>query len=157
MKEKFRFNWVDAVIILLVIAVAVVGFVYLKGRNKVAGAQTQKLYFVFETDPCSEAAAEQWTVGTQVVFGTKNVDKGTITAAEVVPYTQEAADTASGVWKMNDVPGQYQARVTIAFDGFESDNAYSSSTEQLTVGLGTVVDGKGVNSEGYILDIGEMK
>jgi len=155
--SKFRFNWVDALIILIIIAVVAVGAVYLHGRNKVAGAQTQKLYFVFETDPCSEDAADQWTVGTQVVFGTKNVDKGVITAAQVVPYTAESANTGTGEWQMNSVPGQYQARVTIAFDGFESDTAYSSSTEQLTVGFGTVVDGKGVNSEGYILDIGEAQ
>ena len=152
--RKFRFNWVDAVIIVLVIAVGLLGFFYLKSRNTVSGAQTSKLYFVFETNKNTKDIAEQFTPGTQVTFGVKNVDKGVITQSNVVPYTSEVADALNGKWLMQNIPGLYSAQVRVEFDGYESDNAFSGSQEQIMVGLGTVISGKGINSEGYVLDVG---
>jgi len=155
--SKFRFNWVDAVIIILVIAVCFLGYYYLKNRNSVSGVtQTSKLYFVFETDKNSKDIAEQFTVGTQVTFGVKNVDKGVITQANVVPYTHEVADAVNGKWFMRDIPGLYCAQVRIEFDGYETANSFGGSAEQIMAGLGTVISGKGINSEGYVLDVGEV-
>ena len=155
---KFKFNWVDIVIILLVICVGFVGVKYLNSRKTGGvGAETKKLYFVFETEKNYKEMAEQWTVGTQVVFGTRKVDRGVITASEVVPYKKDVADIRTGVWHMENVEGLYCARVRIEFDGFESENAYSATQEQVMVGLGTVVSGKGVNSEGYIIDVGVVE
>ena len=153
---KFKFNWVDVVIILLVICVGFVGVKYLNSRKTVAGAETKKIYFVFETEKNIKEMAEQWTVGTNVVFGTRKVDRGVITASEVVRYTKDVADIRNGVWHMEEVDGLYNARVRIEFDGFEGENAYSGSQEQVMVGLGTVVSGRGVNSEGYIIDVGAI-
>ena len=155
--RKFRFNWVDAVIVLLVIAVGLLGFTYLKSRNKVSGAQTAKLYFVFETSKNTKDIAEQFTPGTQVTFGVKNVDKGVITQSNVVPYTNEVADRLNGKWLMQNIPGLYCAQVRVEFDGYESDTAFSGSQEQIMVGLGTVISGKGINSEGYVLDVGRVE
>jgi len=155
--KKFRFNWVDVVIIILIIAIGLLGFAYLKSRNTVSNAQMTKLYFVFETNKNIQSIAEQFTPGTIVTFGVKNVDKGKITDAKVVPYTNEVADIVNGKWFMRDIPGLYSAQVRIEFDGYESDSSYSGSQEQIMVGLGTVISGKGINSEGYVLDVGRIQ
>ena len=154
---KFKFNWVDVVIVLLVITIGLFGFNYLKSRKSVAGAEMSKLYFVFETNKNTKEIAEQFTTGTEVVFGAKKVDRGVITESEIVPYTFEVADTVNGRWYTRDIPGLYQARVRIEFDGYESENAYSGMKEQVMVGLGTIVSGQGVNSEGYVLDVGRVE
>ena len=154
---KFKFNWVDVVIILLIICVGFVGVKYLQSRKTVAGAETKKLYFVFETDKNYHEMAEQWTVGTEVVFGTRKVDRGVIKAVEVVPFKKDVADINRGVWHMQPVGGLYQARVRIEFDGFEGENSFSATQEQVMTGLGMIVSGKGVNSEGYVIDVGVVE
>jgi len=158
MKNKLKFNWVDVVIILLVICVGFVGMQFLNSRKGGgAGAETKRLYFVFETEKNIKEMAEQWTPGTQVVFGTRKVDRGIITASEVVPFTKDVADIRAGRWNMEEVDGLWCARVRIEFDGFESENAFAATQEQLMTGLGTIVSGKGVNSEGYVIDVGVVE
>ncbi|MCL2739617.1 MAG: DUF4330 family protein [Oscillospiraceae bacterium] len=155
---KLKFDWVDIVIILLVLCVGLVGYNYLNSRKSGgAGAETKKLYFVFETEKNTKGMAEQWAVGTHVVFGTRKVDRGVIVASEVVPFEKEVADTRAGVWHTEEVDGQWCARVRIEFDGFESDNAFSATQEQVMTGLGTIVSGRGVNSEGYVIEVGVVE
>ncbi|MDR1101161.1 MAG: DUF4330 domain-containing protein [Clostridiales bacterium] len=151
-----KINWVDYAIIAVVIAVLAGGAYYLWGREASTAAQTKKLWFQIETVKATQEIAEQFTVGTHVVFGEKKVDRGIITAVEVVPYEEEIENKLTGEWVMEPVAGYYQALVTVEFDGYETEKEFRGSQEQVNVGKSTIIEGKGCASEGYILGVGSV-
>lgn len=159
MKDK-KFNWVDVVIILLVLAIGAGGWTFLGrirgGGGVIGGAEQERLFFVFETMYNTRHVAEQFTEGTNVIFGERRVDRGVITHVEVVPYETEVANTLEGSWVVQPIDGLYNARVTIEFDGTETARAFRGSQEQVMVGRQTIIEGRGAASEGVILNVGRV-
>jgi hypothetical protein len=156
-----RFNWVDAVIILLVLAVGLGGWTYLnrmRGGTGLGTPETQELYFVFETMYNNRHVAEQFeaAVGTNVIFGERRVDRGVITHVDIVPYEKEIEDKINGRWVVQPIDGLWNARVTIRFTGFDTPTAFRGTQEQVMVGRQTIIEGLGVASEGVILDVGRV-
>lgn len=150
-----KFNWLDAVIILIVLAIGFCGFKYLQNKTTVAQtADTKKLYFMFEIPQAAEEVAENIAVDTDIVFGEKKVSKGKIVSKIIEPFKDEVPNLNEGYYEYQEIPNKHRVVLRIEFDGVETENAFTADGDQLNVGLATIVSGVGINSTGTIVDIG---
>lgn len=150
-----KFNWVDAVIILLVIAVGVGAFVFLKGSKEKAsaGVENVKIYTTVEMSDITEEVAKSYKVGEAVTIGTQNIDKGVVSKVEYEPLKRDVANTEKGVFETIEVEGLYVAHITIAIDGTEADTVIKSENEEYRIGTPLVFHGKGFAGDGFIVGL----
>ena len=150
-----KFNWIDAVIILLVVAVGIGGVWFLKGRQAQQTANTNnvKIYVTVEMTKITEEVAKSYKVGEKVTLGTTNVDTGVVTDVEYFPYTEDLEDYQNGVFKTAEFEGLYTANITMAVDGTETDTLISSPNEEYRIGESFVFHGKGFAGDGFIVGL----
>lgn len=150
-----KFNWIDAVIILLVIAVGIGGVWFLKGRQAQQTANTNnvKIYVTVEMKEITEDVAKAYKVGEKVTLGTTNVDTGVVTDVECVPYTEDIEDYQKGEFKSVEFEGLYTANITMAVDGTETDTLISSANEKYRIGEPLVFHGKGFAGDGFVVGL----
>lgn len=149
-ERKFHFNWVDVIIILLVIAV-LAAVVFLRNRSTGETATTPISYEV-EFTRVPEAVAEILREGTAVFEATDSTLLGTVSAVRVEPHTQ--------YWYVDDL-GEYRKMQESLFDVFVSVNADAVITDQSAsvsgnpVGIGSELSMKaqGMGATGYVVGL----
>lgn len=157
---KTKFNIIDAVILIVVIAVIAVGcFIYLNMTDDtVAVTNTAKIEFKIEVIDLTEDAANSFNAGDSVTLGETTSGSGVITAVQVTPYKKWVENTEDGEVVISEVPGRYTATVTIASEVSKTDTAYTSGSEEISVGKKMPFNAKGAASEeSYIVDLYEVK
>lgn len=150
-----KFNWIDGLIVLLVIAVAAGGYWYLNHKGKASLEKSSKIEFTVEVSKVPLAVAEAYHIGDEVTFGTKNVDTGVISKVEILPHSEEM--TNSGSVKLVPMESFYNANVTIKTVGRVTDEAMQSSQEVLNVGTNMIFHGKGFAGKGFIIGLKALK
>lgn len=157
---KTKFNVLDVVIVLVILAIVCVGgYVFMKqrGGTSVSGQQT-KLHFTVEVTNISKSMAEAFHVGDSVVFGTTNSDRGVIYDVKIEPYRKLTNNIEDGSHSLQVVEGQYTALVTIETMVQESDEAYINATEELAIGLKMPINAKGAAAPGgFIVGMEEVE
>ncbi len=158
-----KFNWIDAVIILLVIAIGVGGYWFLKVRPAQQSTNTQnvKIYVTVEMRNVQmdvvNAYKEAEKEGRAVTLGTTNVDTGVVTKVEYRPYTEDIEDFQTGEFKVVEFEGEYIADITIAVPGTETETCISSPNEAYRIGEEMIFHGKGIAGDGYIVGVSTEK
>lgn len=152
-----KFNWIDAVIIILVIALCAGGYWYLNRHGKIASKQTTKIEFTIAVSRVPIEVANAYHVGDKVTFGTKNVDTGVISNVVIIPFTQDIANPTTGELQKAKIEGFYDAYVTIQTQGTETDKLIQSSQETLNVGVEMIFHGKGFSGKGFITQLQALK
>lgn len=156
---KSKFNIIDLiVIIVLVLAIAVGGFVgykYFFGDNGSASANVVKLNFVIEISSVSEDIAKAYKVGDKVNFGSQGSGNGVITNVEVVPYRVWNKNTEIGEIVISEVPDKYTAKITIESDVVKTDKFYMCNDESIVIGKMMPFAVKGASADCYVVDLYE--
>lgn len=91
---KRRFTWLDAVICLVVLAVAAVAVWYFTRDNNTASAAEYEVTLRFER--ATEDPYDYYKVGDVMYFQERAAELGTITALAAVEYPDEEYDAVNG-------------------------------------------------------------
>ncbi len=159
---KSKFNIIDAVILIIIVAVVVAGvFAYFKLSDKdVAVNDVTKINFVVEVNNLTETGVESFksTVGKAVTFGATSSGSGVIKNIEITPFIRWTQNREDGEYIKTEVPGRFTVNVTIESSVQKSDTAFVSGSETVTVGKKMPFNSKGAAfEEGYIVNMYEVK
>ena len=156
MMKKHRFNTLDVLVILVLIAaVAIGGYIFLKNNNSVMFEGTVKaIEFDVEVTDLTLDVAESYTVGSPVVYGKTNSDSGVITNVVVEPHLRMMKNTLDGTFALEQYGNKHMATVTIKADIYDTETAYIASKEQVMIGMDMPFRGKGFASpQSYIVNM----
>lgn len=153
--KKVKFNGIDVLIIVLIIAVACAGFYILYGRNQagVVSAQDTKVTVVVELTGREQNLADEIKVGDTVMIGEKDKMPAVVENVEIVPAKMTGYDTINGAVKNSLIPGQVDIRITMSGDGSETEKSVEISGVSIRVGEETVVASKGWAGKGYVIGL----
>lgn len=154
---KAKFNVMDALIILLVLAVAAFGIYMLADRgNKDAAGQTGKPVYVdmmLELSAKDESFTKIPKAGDAVSVGEKEKMDAVVTKVESVPAVSFGYDILNGKAAMKEVPGKYDVRIYMRAEGTESNKSVSVNNTPLHVGEQFAVFGKEWAGFGTMLEV----
>lgn len=154
---KKRFNIVDAVLILLIVAALAVCFLFLRSRESVGGAAGKEVHFTVELRrvsremiDCVEAAG----VGSNVYRSTDGEYLGTLENIRYQTHVETEYAAALGEYAQYEVPDRYLLYLDILGDGAESASEISVNGNAIRIGQEMYVKGKGYAAGGYVVGIG---
>lgn len=160
MKNR-KFNIIDIIIIILIAAILCAGvyvyYVKINGQES-ADADTVNLHFTVEVNGLTEEAANSFNVGDYVTLGESASGSGVIESVEVEKYKILSRNTENGTFLWSEVPDEYTAKVTIVSGVNKSDTAYTTGSENISVGKEMPFNARGAASEKcYIVDLYETE
>ncbi len=157
--DKPKFNFLDAVIALLVVVMVVAGVYFIKGRNatstvteKNAVAEIQ-IQFTNVDESIYEKFAAASDKGESVWVGIKERFEGKVSVVECGPAKKLSKDIYTGKAVMAENPTASDVTVTVAADVVETESAIVASGTEIRVGEETAVRGKGVAGFGFVVGI----
>lgn len=161
MKNK-KFNIIDLLIILLIVAVICAGvFAYMyffKSSDNSVNTNTVNIQFTIEVNGITEDAANSFKVGDSVTLGASASGSGVIKNTEVKEYRMITSNEEDGTYQWTGVPGEYTALVTVESNVVKTDTAYTTGSEVISVGKQMPFNARGAASEKcYIVDLNEVK
>ncbi len=137
-KQKTKFNIMDALILLAVLAIiALLLYVFVFSENsalKNAGADTYTLTYVVEVTEISDEFSDLISAGDRVIDSAKKMHIGTVTAVEVQPYLYMGTDTHAGNLVLNPVDGYVNMYITIQADAVLNGATYSIDGYDIYIG-----------------------
>lgn len=150
-----KLNWLDYVIIFVLIVAVIGGGWFLKRR---ANPETQaekktKIQFDILITKESLEVCQSYKVGSLLVFGTTNVDDGIITNVEIMDNYRVEEDIEDGRFVLVKAIDSYDAIVTVEFEGVETEDIIRGKQEQICVGKEIIFHGRGFAGKGYISGI----
>lgn len=150
-----KFNWVDALIIVLIIAVGCGAYWFLNSRKvqQQAASSNVTIHLTVEMSDITEEVAKSYKEGEAVTVGTTNVDTGVVTHVEYEPLKKDIENYEEGIFQTVEVEGLYTANITMELSGTETDTLISSANEEYRIGEPLVFHGKGFAGEGYIVGL----
>lgn len=158
-EKKRKFNVLDVVAILLIIAIIAGGVWYFAGRNNTettATAQKELEFDVLVTDVSVEVA-ENVKIGSNIKFGKGSSGKGTLVNVKEEPYVSLQKDTVNGKYVWSEHPGRVQLTATIKTSVTETEDKFMAADEQVAIGNEMPFLGVGFGfSECYIVDMREV-
>ena len=156
--KKAKFNAVDAIIIVVLVAGIVFGILFLNGMfgggTQSAEAQNVTVEYQVEFTGKDKELVEIPKVGDKVNVGVKEKVEAEVINVDIQParrLTTTTVGTPSIQWQ--EIPDEYDMTLTLRSDGTESESAVTAGALELRVGSEAVVRGKGYSIEGYILDL----
>lgn len=130
---KGKFNFVDAVIMALVLALLAAGVYKLFFVNKNLAAQNGVVEFRVLLEKVRMPTVEDFKEGQKVRDVQNNIVLGTIVSKEVSPYKQ-AVPTLDGHVVLADVPEQYNLIVTVRSPAIVTDNNVMIGNREIKTG-----------------------
>ena len=120
-KRKHRFNFIDAVLIVLIIACAVL--IFFKVRGERAAEKNVTLSFVMQSEMISEDMAANVKAGDPVFDRETGVKIGEVSACDSRP-AQYTGHSKSGAAVVSEVPGYRSLYITCEASGSDSGDEY---------------------------------
>lgn len=156
-KTKVRFNIMDALILLTVLAViAVLLYVFVfseTGDSLTGDADTYELTYVVEVTKLRSEFAQLVTPGTPVIESAKKMPIGTVTAVEVLPYQHMATNLTDGSLALTSVDDACNLYVTIVADAALDGISYSIGGYKICVGSQLYLSFADLVCEGYCISL----
>lgn len=112
-KQKHRFNAVDAVILVLVVAVLAVGAFLLLSRRSEAQETTVNIEYVVELRTIRDEFTDNFEVGTKLIDSAKKYRLGDIIAVSVTPASFTGTDLIDGALVYGDYPEHSNVSLTV--------------------------------------------
>ncbi len=160
-KIKGKFNIIDALVLLLIIATAV--GIFARYGSRITAAVKSDEEFVYEIRVQSvrqytiDALMETMNTKSRMSDKKATVDLGEITDVRVEDATI-LSEKADGTMTYAPQEDRYTAYVTIKTRGKESDNSYiTADSEELSVGRQTEIYSKYVHTSGEILRVEKIE
>lgn len=153
-KKKIKFNILDVLIILVLIAAVAVFSYFAMGKwesNNAAGGE--KLRYTIEFQNVNPDYAAAFEKGGNVSEIRKGGKLGTVVAAYKEPTKVIAENLAQGTYVETELEDEYTVRVTIESEYTESDSGFKINDLDLKVGKKIAVRTEYIAAEGTILAI----
>ncbi len=153
---KGKFNIIDLLVIVLIIAVIAGIFVRFGSKITTAVKSDEEFEYTVKLE-----SVRQYTVDALEKKGKLSDKKATVDLGEIIDVRTEPAsflsETADGRMVYAKQPGRYTVYVTIRTRGKESDNSYiTADSEELSVGRNTEIYSKYVHTTGFITSVKKL-
>ena len=139
-EKKAKFTAIDAIIILVILAVIVVGAIKIL-PSFTSGSEKEKDF------------ANAITIGDDVTISLTEKDGGVVKNVESKPAVTMVYNSIDGTYSNEVIEGKYDVYVTIEADTDVSDLAIKAGGTAVKVGAEIPVRGKGYASTGYVIGI----
>jgi len=158
MAKKTKFNLMDCLIILVLVAV-IAGGIYvlgnLKGGSLGEGSQTATVRYTIELAKEEEEILNRFIAAAEnqdsCYVGEKERAEAFIKEVTYTPAKLQTTDKKTGEVFWADIPDKYCINVTLESEGTETDSSITAgSGTALKVGVETSVKGKGYAGYGFI-------
>lgn len=151
-EKKIKFTVIDALIILVVLAVLVFGVKKLL-PNMLNGSEEEKVDFTVLVQKEDMGFADAITVGDNVTVSLTEKDGGIVKEVKTEPAVTMAYNSIDGTYSNEVIEGKYDVYITIEADANVSDLAVKTGGTAVKVGAEIPVRGKGYASMGYVIGI----
>ena len=153
---KKRFNIVDAVLVLMIVAAVVVCFMFLRSRESIGGAETQEVGFTVELRRVSREMidrVEAAGIGSNVYRSTDGAYLGTLADYRYSTHVETEFASALGEYAQYEVSNRYLLYLDIVGQGTQSATDVSVSGSVIKIGQEMYVKGKGYAAGGYVVGV----
>lgn len=138
-KKKFRFNIMDALILLVILAsISVLLYVFvLSEHNSVdslTNTDTARITYVIEVSDLDESCLELVKAGQNAIDSSKKMNIGTVTAVESQEYVYLGTDKINGTVTLNRSDSRISLYITIEADASTAGISYSVNGFDVYVG-----------------------
>ncbi len=156
--EKPKFNIIDFLIIVLIIAVGFLGFYILGNKSgTVTNTNTAKVLVTIEEADIDEETVnfylESAKVGTSLNMGIREKVAGTLKEVKAVPKTKSYTNPVTGQKEIADEIGRYNMLFTIEAELTENDKDFLIGTDKIKIGKELNFVGKGFSGYGHVVII----
>jgi hypothetical protein len=157
--DKPKFNFLDALILIVIILVIAAGLYFLKGADtaSVGEAQTTTAEFKIQLTKADMSLYEKFAAakesGESVWIGVKERFEGKVSDVVVEPAKKITTDTHLGKAVVGEDPSSYDITVTVKAAAVESSSAISASGTAIRVGEEHAIRGKGFAGYGFVIDL----
>ena len=148
-EKKAKFTAIDAIIILVILAVIVVGAIKIL-PSFTNGSEKEKVDFTVMVQNKDEDFANAIT---DVTISLTEKDGGVVKNVESKPAVTMVYNSIDGTYSNEVIEGKYDVYVTIEADTDVSDLAIKAGSTAVKVGAEIPVRGKGYASTGYVIGI----
>ena len=148
-EKKAKFTAIDAIIILVILAVIVVGAIKIL-PSFTSGSEKEKVDFTVMVQNKDEDFANAITIGDDVTISLTEKDGGVVKNVESKPAVTMVYNST---YSNEVIEGKYDVYVTIEADTDVSDLAIKAGGTAVKVGAEIPVRGKGYASTGYVIGI----
>ena len=148
-EKKAKFTAIDAIIILVILAVIVVGAIKIL-PSFTSGSEKEKVDFTVMVQNKDEDFANAITIGDDVTISLTEKDGGVVKNVESKPAVTMVYNSIDGTYSNEVIEGKYDVYVTIEADTDVSDLAIKAGGTAVKVGAEIPVRGKGYASTGYV-------
>lgn len=132
-QTKVGFNFVDVIIIGLVIALLAAGVYKLFIVNTTLAIQNNNIEFKVLVEEVRYPTVESIKAGQAVRDVQTNIPLGNVVSKEVSPY-KEAVPTLDGKVVLAEVPDKYDVIITIASPAVVTDNSIMIGNKEIKIG-----------------------
>ena len=150
---KRKWNAIDTILVLAIIAILAVGVWFLSGRSGADTAQNKNVSVMIELTQQDEAFTKLPKVGDSVSLGVKEKMPATVTKVEILPSYSITADMINGRYREEAIEGKYNVQITVTSSGTETDEAVEINGNPLRVGEACAIKSKQWAGYGFILDV----
>lgn len=155
-KIKGKFNIIDLLAILLVIAVVIGLAVRFSSSVTTAVKSDEEFVYTIKVEGVRQYTIDALKKGGKVTDKKSTMDLGEILSVETEPAEQQV-ERADGKITRTSLPDRYTAIVTVQTRGKESENSYiTADSNELSVGRVTDLYSKYVHTSGKIMSVKKL-
>ena len=161
--DKPKFNFLDGIIILLVILIALAGVYILRGKTDTVKGPEQnctaefKMHLTRVDEDVFNKFSAALEEGESVWVGIKERFEGKIENVELLPSKRMVTDQRKGKAVMASDPTTNDVVITVSTSAIETASDITSQGTAIRVGEETAIRAKGVAGYGYIVELNTTK
>lgn len=136
-KKKIRFNLIDAILLLLVAAVAfVVLYVFVFSAKDTSTSQTiyRNIKYVVEVQNVDEECEDLVKAGQSVQDAIERKNLGKVSGVQAVPFRKVTFNYNTGKETVAEVDGKITLKITISVQAAETERAFTSDGAVIRIG-----------------------
>ena len=157
--DKPKFNIIDGLIVLLVVAIIAAGIYLLGGSNATEGTQPQNTTAIFQLQltKVDESLYNKFLAAMDadetVWIGVKERFPGKINTLEKAPASRITTNTQNGTAVIAEDPNLFDLTIHIRTSVLDTPSGFTASGTPIRVGEEVAVRGKGFAGYGFVIDL----
>ncbi|MBQ9134258.1 MAG: DUF4330 domain-containing protein [Clostridia bacterium] len=155
-KRSFRINIVDVLITIVIACVIAVGAIMIAnafGVDASTDKESLTVEYTLQFNGLQPEFAEKVQAGDAVVEAAKRLGLGTVVSVQSEPYTKDVYNEETGMMQVAEHPDYVTVYITIAADGYTSDEMYYVNGVKMAVGTGISIHTKNFCGTGYVSEM----
>ena len=148
-----KFNVLDVLICVGIIAIVLLIMSYLGGRSSIMASDKTTVYFTVEFVSLPPGFHEKINIGDTIEDSAKGYYYGVVSGIKAEQTTIETLDAVNQKIVRADVPNRETILLTVKCDGTQSDIVITVGGQPIKIGQKMTLKGKGYAMSGFILEI----